>query len=63
MRLVTQTLKRFSTKNFYHVANFTPELQELQKIVRKFADEKVAPLAEKVDKEDKFPHHLWKEFG
>ena len=63
MRLVTQTLKRFSTNNFYHVANFTPELQELQKIVRKFADEKVAPLAEKVDKEDKFPHHLWKEFG
>jgi isovaleryl-CoA dehydrogenase len=31
--------------------------------VRKFADKSVAPLAQKTDIEDKFPHHLWREFG
>jgi len=31
--------------------------------VSKFADEVVAPLADKTDKEDKFPNHLWKQFG
>jgi isovaleryl-CoA dehydrogenase len=63
LRLVTQTLRRFSTNDFHHIANFDPELQDLQKVVRKFAVEKVAPLADKVDREDKFPHHLWREFG
>jgi alkylation response protein AidB-like acyl-CoA dehydrogenase len=63
MRLVTRSLKRFSTTNFYSIANFDPDLQELQKVVRKFADERVAPLAAEVDKTDKFPHHLWREFG
>lgn len=31
--------------------------------MRRFAEEKVGPLAEKTDIEDKFPNHLWKEFG
>lgn len=63
MKLVAKTITRFSTTNFYHIANLNPEIQELHKLVRKFADEKIAPLAQKVDKEDKFPNHLWREFG
>ena len=63
MRLVRTAIQRFASTNCYHIANFDPELQELQAIVRKFATEKVAPLADKIDKEDKFPNHLWKEFG
>jgi len=50
MRLVTNSLRRFSTTSFYQIANFDPDLLELQKIVRKFAEEKVAPLAEKTDR-------------
>lgn len=63
MRLVRTTIQRFASTNCYHIANLHPELQELQAIVRKFATEKVAPLAHKIDQEDKFPNHLWKEFG
>lgn len=29
----------------------------------KFANERVAPLAEEADKKAQFPMHLWKEFG
>jgi isovaleryl-CoA dehydrogenase len=63
MRLLTSSLRRFSTTNFYQIANFDSDLIELQKTVRRFADERIAPLAQKVDKEDKFPNHLWREFG
>ena len=45
MKLITRSFRRFSTTNFYHIANFDSELHELQKVVRKFADEKIAPLA------------------
>jgi hypothetical protein len=38
MRLLSRSIKSFSTNNFYHIANFEPELLELQKVVRKFAD-------------------------
>ncbi len=31
--------------------------------VRDFAQERIAPLAEKVDREDWFPRHLWPEMG
>ena len=53
------TKYRFST-DFHRIANLDSDIQELRNIVRKFADQSVAPLAQKVDKEDKFPHHLWK---
>jgi isovaleryl-CoA dehydrogenase len=63
MRLLsTSVLRRFST-NFYQIANFSSDLQELRQTVRRFADEKVAPLAAKTDKDDLFPNHLWREFG
>jgi isovaleryl-CoA dehydrogenase len=63
MRLATNLVRRFSTTNFYRIANFSEELQDLQEVVRKFANERVAPLAAEIDKTDKFPQHLWKEFG
>ena len=63
MRLVLRNFRAFSNNNFYQIANFNDELVDLQKSVRRFADERVAPLAAKTDKEDKFPHHLWREFG
>src|SRR5436309_15748891 len=31
--------------------------------VRKFAADKVAPIAEEIDRENKFPRHLWPEMG
>ena len=49
MRLITRSVYKFST-DFHRIANFNPEIQDLQAIVRKFADEKVAPLADKTDK-------------
>lgn len=63
MRLLSTSLRRFSTTNFLQIANFDSDLTSLQATVRRFADEKVAPLAQKTDKEDKFPNHLWREFG
>ena len=50
---------RFSI-DYHRIANFDSDLHELRGIVRKFADQKVAPLAHKTDVEDKFPHHLWR---
>ena len=32
-------------------------------MTKKFADQEIAPLAHKVDVEDKFPMHLWRKFG
>lgn len=63
MRLLTNTLRRFSTTNFLQIANFDSDLSTLQATVRRFADEKIAPIAAKVDKDDNFPNHLWREFG
>ena len=38
-------------------------LFKLRESVKKFADDVVAPLADSTDKDNKFPNHLWKEFG
>ena len=32
-------------------------------MIRKFCNERIEPLAEKTDKENVFPNHLWKEMG
>ena len=37
--------------------------RELRETAEKFAQEEIAPLAEKMDKEDKFPHQMWKKMG
>lgn len=54
---------RFAVLNYTYIANLSPETLELRDTVRKFCDEKVAPLAVETDKSDCFPNHLWKEFG
>lgn len=63
MRLLCTSLRRFSTTNFNQISGFDSDTAALQATVRRFADERVAPLAQKVDKEDNFPSHLWREFG
>jgi alkylation response protein AidB-like acyl-CoA dehydrogenase len=60
MRLLTNSLRRFSTTNFLQIAGFDSDTAALQATVRRFAEERIAPLAQKVDKEDNFPEHLWK---
>lgn len=55
MRLLTNSLRRFSTTNFLQIAGFDSDTAALQATVRRFAEERIAPLAQKVDKEDNFP--------
>jgi len=45
------------------MANLTPEQKEIYDTVHKFAQEEIAPLAHKTDKENAFPMHLWKRLG
>jgi len=37
--------------------------QQLRESVYKFAQAKIAPIAQKIDKENEFPMHMWKELG
>lgn len=54
---------RFSLLNYNFISNLPPEIEELRGHVVKFANEAVAPLADKADLENQFPNHLWKKFG
>lgn len=63
MRALTYIAKRRFAVDYFKIGNFSEDLQELHAITKKFADQEVAPLARKVDVEDKFPNHLWKKFG
>lgn len=58
-------LRRFfgTSINYHQIARFDGDLAELHQSVRKFADEKVKPLAEKTERENSFPNQLWREFG
>src|SRR5256714_2171648 len=40
-----------------------PEIDMLRNSVRDFADEKIAPLAAEIDRDDRFPAELWPEMG
>ncbi len=40
-----------------------PELDELRRQVRRFAQERIAPLAAAIDREDRFPRELWPQLG
>ena len=35
----------------------------LRETVRQFAENRIAPIAEDIDRENEFPQHLWKELG
>jgi len=39
------------------------EIDGLRNMVRRFATERIAPLAADIDRSNEFPGHLWKEFG
>ncbi len=39
------------------------DIDALRETVRRLAAEKIAPIAAQVDRDNEFPHHLWKEFG
>ncbi|KAI5474518.1 acyl-CoA dehydrogenase NM domain-like protein [Pseudohyphozyma bogoriensis] len=45
------------------LSGLTADQEELRATVSSFVDKEVAPLAEKTDKENAFPNHLWKKFG
>jgi isovaleryl-CoA dehydrogenase len=44
-------------------ADLGEDVAMLRQSVRKFADERIAPLAATIDREDSFPRHLWPEMG
>ncbi len=44
-------------------ADLGEEIGALRDSVRKFADDRIAPLAAAIDREDRFPRHLWPEMG
>ncbi len=39
------------------------EIEALRDMVRRFAQERIAPIAAKTDRSNEFPAHLWKEMG
>jgi isovaleryl-CoA dehydrogenase len=39
------------------------QTQMLRETVARFADERIAPIAAAIDREDRFPHELWPEMG
>ncbi len=51
--------------NQYTTLNFGlgETVNMLRNQVKQFADKEIAPLADKTDKENEFPNHLWKQFG
>ena len=50
---------------FFHSMNFSigEDNEALRETVFKFAQKEIAPLADKIDKENSFPNQLWKKLG
>lgn len=44
-------------------ASLGEEITALREMVRRFADDRIAPLADEIDRQDRFPRHLWPEMG
>jgi isovaleryl-CoA dehydrogenase len=53
------------TKNSYPTLDFDLgfEIDQLRETVRAFSDNEIAPRAEQIDREDKFPRDLWTKMG
>lgn len=45
------------------VCRFDDDMLQLQDMIRSFSQKTIAPLAAEIDKEDKFPRHLWPQLG
>src|SRR4051812_42922543 len=39
------------------------DLDSLRELTRRFAQDKIAPIAGDIDRQNEFPAHLWREFG
>ena len=39
------------------------EIEEVRESVARFVDDRIAPIAQDIDRENDFPAHLWREFG
>ncbi len=50
---------------FYASMNFglSEEIEALRDATHKFAQQRIKPLAQEIDKSNEFPSHLWKELG
>src|SRR6188768_1851385 len=50
---------------YTHTLNFAlgEDIEALRDMVRRFAQEKIAPIAAEIDRSNQFPAHLWKELG
>ncbi|TKT81278.1 isovaleryl-CoA dehydrogenase [Aquamicrobium sp. LC103] len=50
---------------YVHTMNFGlgEDVDALRETVRRFAKERIAPLAAEIDRSNEFPAHLWKEMG
>ena len=67
MRLVgAQRQAEMRRKTMYtNTLNFGlgEDIEALRDMVRRFAQERIAPLAAEIDRSNEFPAHLWKELG
>ena len=52
-----------SKGDFYNILQESDLRKELRETFEKFAIEECAPLAEKMEKENTFPHEMWKKMG
>ncbi|MER9019712.1 isovaleryl-CoA dehydrogenase [Mesorhizobium sp. M0768] len=50
---------------YTHTLNFglDEDIEALRDLVRRFAQEKIAPIAAEIDRSNEFPAHLWAELG
>src|SRR5690606_7312153 len=50
---------------YEHSMNFglEEEIERLRESVRRFAGERIEPLAAEIDRSNEFPRHLWPELG
>ncbi|HCW89130.1 MAG TPA: acyl-CoA dehydrogenase, partial [Marinobacter sp.] len=52
-------MSSYTTLNFSHGET----INALREQVQRFARDKIAPIAEKTDRDNAFPNELWKQFG
>ncbi|TIS93106.1 isovaleryl-CoA dehydrogenase [Mesorhizobium sp.] len=50
---------------YTHTLNFglDEDIEALRDLVRRFAQDKIAPIAAEIDRSNEFPAHLWRELG
>jgi isovaleryl-CoA dehydrogenase len=62
--VVSANSSSFATKlHNYNILQLDETRQALRQAAEEFAEAEIAPLAVKMDIEDKFPHQLWKKLG